>query len=314
MKINKVFDIILNITDITHIFVKKIDDKLIELLSEKYLNKCFMSSYILKINKIINRSLLEANQNDLECSFNISIQFEAECLIFNQNEIILDMEIQEIVNNNIITKKDNILALIKNNQDLTNFKKGDKIPITVGKVKYSVGSDKISINSYPFIPITTNIKYYKLSKLDDSELDLLNEEILNIIQLEENIKSTILKTKNNNWNYFKELIYPYKKNIELKNIKNTIDLLELVNNLEKYENQIIEINDKYNISDRTVILHKENEVNNYIKSNMYLIIYDILKKYYLNLKLINDLSTIYNTEKLIKENLTIFNIYSKYKK
>ena len=314
MKINKVFDIILNITDITHIFVKKFDDKLIELLSEKYLNRCFMSAYIIKINKIINRSLLELNQNDLDCSFNISVQFEAECLIFNQNEIILDMEIQEIVNNNIITKKDNILALIKNNQDLSNFKKGDKIPITVAKVKYSLGSDKISINSYPFIPIISNVKYYKLGKLDNSEIDLLNEEILNTIYEEEKIKLNILKNKNNTWNYFKELIYPYKKNIDFKNIKNKVDLLELINNLDKYEDQIIEINDKYNISDRTIILHQENEVNQYIKSNMYLTIYDILKKYYLNLKLLNDLSNIYNTEKLIKENQTIFNIYSKYKK
>lgn len=314
MRINKVFDIILNITDINHIFVKKFDDKLIELLSEKYLNRCFMSSYIVKINKIINRSLLELNQNDLDCSFNISVQFEAECLIYNKNEIILDMEIQEIVNNNIITKKDNILALIKNNQDLSIFKKGDKIPITVGKVKYSLGSDKISINSYPFIPILNNIKYYKVNKLDSSEIDLLNDEILNSIKEEENVKLNILKNKNNNWNYFKELIYPYKKNIELKDIKNKVDLLELVNNLDKYENQIIEVNDKYDISDRIVILHKENEVNNYIKNNMYLIIYDVLKKYYLNLKLINDLSNIYNTEKLIKENQTIFNIYTKYKK
>lgn len=314
MRINKVFDIILNITDINHIFVKKFDDKLIELLSEKYLNRCFMSSYIVKINKIINRSLLELNQNDLDCSFNISVQFEAECLIYNKNEIILDMEIQEIVNNNIITKKDNILALIKNNQDLSVFKKGDKIPITVGKVKYSLGSDKISINSYPFIPILNNIKYYKVNKLDSSEIDLLNDEILNSIKEEENIKLNILKNKNNNWNYFKELIYPYKKNIELKDIKNKVDLLELVKNLDKYENQIIEVNDKYDISDRIVILHKENEVNNYVKNNMYLIIYDVLKKYYLNLKLINDLSNIYNTEKLIKENQTIFNIYTKYKK
>lgn len=273
-----------------------------------------MSSYIVKINKIINRSLLELNQNDLDCSFNISVQFEAECLIYNKNEIILDMEIQEIVNNNIITKKDNILALIKNNQDLSIFKKGDKIPITVGKVKYSLGSDKISINSYPFIPILDNIKYYKINKLDSSEIDLLNDEILNSIKEEENVKLNILKNKNNNWNYFKELIYPYKKNIELKDIKNKVDLLELTKNLDKYENQIIEVNDKYDISDRIIILHKENEVNNYIKNNMYLIIYDVLKKYYLNLKLINDLSNIYNTEKLIKENQTIFNIYTKYKK
>lgn len=311
MRINKVFDIILNITDINHIFVKKFDDKLIELLSEKYLNRCFMSSYIVKINKIINRSLLELNQNDLDCSFNISVQFEAECLIYNKNEIILDMEIQEIVNNNIITKKDNILALIKNNQDLSIFKKGDKIPITVGKVKYSLGSDKISINSYPFIPITNkNIIYYKINEITENDKLQLQESIINYIEIEENKKLEILKNKNNKWNYFNDLLYPYKnnKNKDIIKTEKCIDLLSF-----NYSNSIIYINDNINLSERLVCIQKNN-ITNYLEEKSILILYNLLKKYYLNLKLINDLSTQYNTDELIKKKSDIFELYIKYKK
>lgn len=313
MRINKIFDIILNIDNINYIFTKNINDKLLELISNKYVNKCFMSSYILKINKIINRSLMESNQNDLNCSFNISIQFEAECLVYNKNEVILDMVIQEKINNNIITKKDNILALLKNNDYLSSFKKGDKIPLIVGKVKYSLGSDKISINSYPFIPITNESIYYKIDKLKDSDIELLQENIIKYIEEEEDIKKNILTNKNNTWEYFQKLVYPYK-DYEKKVPKKTVDLFEYIENISKYNNFIISLNDKYDISKRLLIIDNENEVSNYIKNNSYLIIFELFKKYYLYLKLINDLSITYNTEKLIKDNIDIFNIYNNYKK
>ena len=197
MKITKVFDIILNISNINDIFSKDINNNLLILIEKKYKHKCYLSSFILKINKIINRSLLECNQNDLNCSFNISIQFEAECLIFSKNEIIMNMQITEKVNNNIILKNkatedlpDIIISLIKNNLDMVKFNKGDILPIMVGKVKYSLGSDKITINSYPFIPLVSNNIKYKITQLEDSQLELLKETILNYINEEENIKQS----------------------------------------------------------------------------------------------------------------------------
>lgn len=312
MKFIKIFDIILNINNVNYIFTKNLNEKLIELISEKYYNKCYMNSYITKINKIINRSLLESNQNDLDCSFNISIQFEAECIIYNKNEVILDMEIQEKVNNNIILKKDNILALIKNNSDLIDFKKGSKLPILVGKVKYALGSDKISINSYPFVPIFNDTIYYKIDKLSKEELELLNDNILKYINIEEENKLNILKSKQNTWNYFKELIYPYKNITKIS--EDTIDLLKFIKNIDSYNNSIISLNDKYDLSNRLLSIHKENNVTNYIKNNSYLILFELYKKYYLYLKLINDLSITYNTKKLITDNQYIFDIYCKYKK
>lgn len=310
MKIIKNFDINLNINDINIIFSKNINDNILKLISDTYLNKNYLSSYIFKINKILNRSLIESNQNDLNCSFNIHVQFEAECIVYNKNEVILDMEIQEIVNNNIITKKNNILALIKNNTDLNIFKKGDKIPIRIGKVKYSLGTDKISINSYPFIPIISNPINYKLSKITQIDLDNLNDSIIKYIIEEEKIKTEILKNKNNTLNYFKKLLYPYN-NVDNNNYK-TIDLLELINNLNKYENKIITINNKIDNYDRLIIINDNKDIN-YVSNNIYIILYDICKNYYLYLKLLNDLSITYNTENLIKDNKNIFDIYSKYK-
>jgi hypothetical protein len=319
MKITKIFDITLNIDNINDIFTKDINQKLLSLIKKKYQYKCYLSSYVLKINKIINRSLLEFNQNDLNCSFNISIQFEAECLVFNKNEVILNMKIQEIVNNNLILKNTTtseineiIIALIKNNQDLSIFSKDDIIPIIVGKVKYSLGSDKITINAYPFIPIISNIIYYQVTGLNKQQLELLQETILPYIEYEEQIKNDLLKTKNNTWDYFKNLVYPYTNKNNIKSKPNMINLMEVINNSDKYNNKIIAFDEQYDISNCELCIYDDH--NSYVKINSYMSFYELCKKYYLYLKLINDLSINYNSEKEIKSNTKIFDIYNKYKK
>ena len=319
MKITKIFDITLNIDNINDIFTKDINQKLLSLIKKKYQYKCYLSSYVLKINKIINRSLLEFNQNYLNCSFNISIQFEAECLVFNKNEVILNMKIQEIVNNNLILKNTTtseineiIIALIKNNQDLSIFSKDDIIPIIVGKVKYSLGSDKITINAYPFIPIISNIIYYQVTGLNKQQLELLQETILPYIEYEEQIKNDLLKTKNNTWDYFKNLVYPYTNTNNTKSKPTMINLMEVINNSDKYNNKIIAFDEKYDISNCELCIYDDH--NSYVKINSYMSFYELCKKYYLYLKLINDLSINYNSEKEIKSNTKIFDIYNKYKK
>jgi hypothetical protein len=232
MHITKIFDIILNIDNINILFSNNIEYQILQLIEQKYLNKCYLESFIIKINKILNRSLIESNQNDLNCSFTVCIQFEAECIIFSKNEVILNMVVQEHVNNNIIATKNNMIAMIKNNKDINFLKKNSIIPIIVGKAKFTTGSNKITINSYPFIPIHTHTVYYKIKTITESDKVYLQDNIINYINIEENKKKEILAIKNNTWNYFDELIYPLKNNISNESIKKskTIDLLSL--NLE----------------------------------------------------------------------------------
>lgn len=323
MIVTKIFDIILNINSIADLFTSDLNNKILLLIEQKYKYRCYLSSYILNINKIINRSLLECNQNDLNCSFNLAVQFEADCLVFIKNEVILNMKIHEIINNNIILKNDTselyeskynlneiIIALIKNNSDMSIFKKNDSIPIIVGKVKYSLGSDKITINAYPFIPIIIPQLHYQIKELNTTQFDLLNDSILKYIEIEENKKNTILQKKYNTWNYFKNLLYPYKnKNFDSKNQYLLLD--ELVKNSNKYTNNIVTYAD-IDLSESKLLIC--NDATKYINTDSYLTLYEICKNYYLYLKLINDLSIKYNSEKLIDNNKNIFNLYIKYKK
>jgi hypothetical protein len=310
MQITKIFDIILNIDNINIIFSNNIESQILNLIEQKYLNKCYLESYIIKINKILNRSLIESNQNNLNCDFIVYIQFEAECIIYSQNEVILNMEIHENINNNIIAKNNYIVAMIKNNKDISFLKKGSKIPIIVGKAKFTTGSNKITINSYPFIPIINqSVIYYKINKITDDEKNQLNDSIIIYINIEEERKKNILEIKNNNWNYFNNLLYPYKNNKSDENIKKdkTIELLSY-----KYEDSIIYFNQEINLSEKLISIN--NDAKNYLEDSSFNILYNLFKKYYLYLKLVNDLSEEYNSKELIDKNMNLFELYIKYKK
>ena len=80
------------------------------------------------------------------------------------------------------------------------FKKGQLIPIIVGKAKFVSGSDTIQINSYPFIPIIDNKKVYYFGKQNF----LFHDESISISKLKNTNQSTsdyVLYSKI--WNYEK---------------------------------------------------------------------------------------------------------------
>ena len=220
------------------------------------------------------------------------------------------MEIHENINNNIIAKNNYIVAMIKNNKDISFLKKGSKIPIIIGKAKFTTGSNKITINSYPFIPIINQSNIiYKINNITKDDKNHLNDNIIVYINNEEERKKNILKLNNNNWDYFNELLYPYKNNKSNEIIKKdkTIDLLSF-----NYENSFIYINQEINQSERLISINKES--NNYLEDSTYNILYILFKKYYLYLKLLNDLSEEYNSKELIEKNINLFELYIKYKK
>lgn len=318
MIVTKVFDIIFNIDNINDIFNKDINQTILNLIKKKYNGKCFLGVYILDITKILNRSLIESNQSNLNGIFNIFIQFEGKCITYDTNEIIFNMEVKDNINNIISCKGSNVSAIIKTNKINVDLKKGQLIPIIVGKAKFISGSDTIQVNSYPFIPIIDNKKvYYKLSKISTEIIEKLNESIIQYINEEEEIKLNILNINNNKWNYFNELLYPFKINKSDEKIKtsNLIDILDI----NAMQDSILYIDNEIDLSKRLINIYKHNDENiteyiEFIDDNIYIVIYDILKKYYLYLKNINQLSIIYDTNEKIKANENIFNLYIKYKK
>jgi hypothetical protein len=315
MIITKIFDVILNINNINEIFNRDINATIFNLVKKKYNGKCFLGVYIVDIIKILNRSLIESNQSNLNGSFNIFIQFEGKCIIYNTNEVIFDMIVKDNINNFISCSNNNISAIIKTNKINVEFKKGQIIPIIVGKSKFITGSETIQVNSYPFVPIIDNKKsYYKITEITDEIINKLNECIIQYIDAEETIKQEILSTNNNKWNHFSDMMHVFKINKSNEIIKNStvVDLMDI----KKLNNSIIHLNNEIDLSKRLINIynHEDNKITEFIEEDIFSVLYSILKKYYLYLKTINHLASHYNTTELIKNNENIFNLYIKYKK
>ncbi len=309
MIINKIFDVKLNINNINIIFSKDINAVILDLIDKKFTNKCYLEVYILKINKILNRSLIQTDQSDLNGLLFVCIQFEAECISYSNGEVILEMNIKNIINNSVSLTNEYCNGIIKMKKNIPNFIKGQNIPIKVGKAKFDPGSDKINVNACPFIPLVDKQVYYKLTLISDNTKEKLNDIIL-MINNEEELKKKILENKDNKWEYFSNMIYPFNKDLSNDKIKknNCEDIL----NIDKLQNSIISYDPEINLSNRLICIYKDSP--DYIECDSFEILYDIYKSYYLHINLINNLSKLYNTDSIINENKNVFDLYIKYKK
>lgn len=308
MIINKIFDVKLDIDNVNVIFVKNINEVIFELIEKQYINKCFLGVYILKINKILNRSVIEIDQSNLEGLMGVCIQFEATCITFSFREPIMDVTLKKIINNNMSLTNDYCNAFIKTDKIIPNYNKDQKIIIRVGKAKFDPGSNKIDINAYPFIPVIDKQMFYKLDNISKDVKEKLHE-IKNNIDIEEKRKIDILKGKNK-WEYFDKLVHPYNKDITKDVIKKNVT--EDILNIDKLENTIVSFDSNINMSTRLIC--KYESIDSYVECDSFEILYDMYKTYYLHLKLINDLATIYNDDKIIDDNKNLFELYIKYKK
>ena len=319
MIFQKIFEKIVTLKDVNIIYSIDIDNILLNKIKDTFEKKCYKSCYILLVNKIIRRSNLNFNNKDLNASVNISIMFEATILKYDIYDIINNVKIITITDDKIICQSDSSSILIKSDKNLDSFKMNQIISVRVGKCSYTTGESKISITAFPFIPIIEEDIFYKIKELTKNEKEELNNSyIMNIINEEENIKKDILKKLKNKWNYFNNLLYPYKTNKKLnKNIKE-IDIF----NFDLIGINIISLSSHQNISNQKIYL-----INSDIKSNQKkfgseefpieeksLSIYIILlTKYYKHIKCINELSNLYSDTETFDNHINIFDLYIKYK-
>lgn len=311
----------ITLTNVDDIYNTNINDLLLENLRNTFKNKCYKSSYILDINKILNRSDLNFNNKDLNASVNVVVQFEADVLEYDKYDIINNIKITAITEHKIICQSKYASIFIQNENILKDYTENQIIPIKVGICKYYIGENKISINAFPFIPLKEEIEnyvYYKIPQLSDFQINELNNLfILDKIKEVELQKDNIKKEKNNRWDYFNDLLFPYKNyKKNSKNIKN-IDILDFT--YFKETENIITIFPNQDLSERklSVILLTNTKTNNKkfgdesnaVSDNPITIFTGILTKYYKYINAINELSTTYKSDEVFKKNENIFNTY-----
>lgn len=315
----RIFQKNITLTNVQEIYQVDINTILMNKLKNDFENKCYKSSFILSINKIINRSDINFNNKDLNASANVSIMFEANILQYDKYDIINNVKITAITEQKIICQTKHASIFIQYEDRLSDYKDGQIISIRVGVCKYYLGENKISINAFPFVPLKDEIEeiYYNINSLTDDDVDNLNKlDIMTNIQQVEDEMNIIKKDKNNKWNYFDDLLYPFKLTKKInKNIKE-VEITDFTK-IKKEDNYIISLLPYQYISSKKFAIINNSKSNqkkfgdeNYpIEDNAITILEIFLIKYYKHIKTVNELSIIYKDNDTFKLHENIFNIY-----
>jgi DNA-directed RNA polymerase subunit E'/Rpb7 len=215
MKINTVLETRINIDDINHLFCPNYNEKLLDILKERFNNCCFKSVFILNILKIIKRGDIHCKNKVLDGGCYIDINFEVEAIVYENGEIIHDCAIIQINPNGTMIAKSEYASLhIKNIDDLMVFKKEETIPVIVNLVRYNIYDTEISISAVPFMPILKPTIMYKIKdSFEDNCSEDVIKDIFDFSTLEDTkktIKDILIKNPSV-FKFFRELLYPYKK-------------------------------------------------------------------------------------------------------
>ena len=200
----------MDISDPKDMFSPNRDEMLISKLTDKFVGVCYMSCYVIKINKIIRRSYIYM-KDTLEGDSHTNIMFEVDAIVYQKNEIINGCHIIKKEPNGIIHGKSTYAGIQLSIQpNMSIFKEGDIVPVIVKRVRYNVNQTSMSVLAVPFIPIQYQPIYYStngsLSKIQTAELKSLLDQI--------KIEQSKLKNLNANdkkiTSFFIDLLSPSK--------------------------------------------------------------------------------------------------------
>lgn len=220
----------LNITikDINAIYSTEYEQMLMDHARLMYEKKCRDGQYVKSIDRLIKRSMPNLIKRDLNAKVRVYIVVEATVIRYDQYDFITGMNINKIIpagkigNFDMIEcRNDHVVALMKVQKGIENFKVNDKIIIRVGQSMYKIGNGHILINGYPFLPYVPEQICYTIGNVSESDIKYYNETTLPLLKRELTRKDSLDQKR---WKFFADLLHPYKKE---KKISNGFDLLKI---------------------------------------------------------------------------------------
>ena len=316
---DSILECCITISDINIIYSKNRNELILNIIKEKYEGKCYASCYIIKINKIIKRSLFNVN-TDLNATINVNIQFEAETLVYQINEIIHDCRIIKKETSGIIHGKSKYCGIQLNiSQQLSIYEVDNITPVIIKNIRYNISQPEISVSAYPFIPLKNpTIIYNCVIRLSPENLKTIQKSLskLNDIQL---IIDKLNKSDKKIFEFFYELImvkqYKINKNDTSTNVISLMDKLKLFDNTktELTENTKNIILYKHENCLDLCVNYETDKHENTITEDIYKVLnLFIYSNIYMNQCLL-DFIQYYPTNEIIQKHKNIWKLYLMYK-
>ena len=343
MKIIKVYETIINLSAVE--LFSNIDEVVKNKLEKRYENKCEKNSLIIRILDIVKRSECKMAKNRLDGAGDVDVQFRAEAIVYNDDDILTGCEVQRIERGNkIICKHERAVINIKGNKNLQSLKPGQKITIKISSVSYLKSRDKITIHgvpysySYKFIIYSTTLSNITMENMEILKKKL--QEIDDEYKLYEQSDKKLVK-------FFNDMFYQYKKKFD--DTKNDfesskihlLDVYELTTKIIQDKNPDKYLETKPNdelylfrhpiIDKSTPLICRLNESDfkkgisgnffdtevyniEVVKENIVFVLLNFLNDYLCYIRIIKEMTAIYPTEKELENHNNIWSIYNRLKR
>jgi len=316
MHIKKIITVGLDITNIIKVFSNP-EVNILNMIKSLYEKKCFNSSYINEVTRIIQYTDAIIDQERSNVFAKITVKFEVDAIVYVNGEVINGCEFIKKDKEDILICSTSNSSIWVNKGDYTNLLKiGQKISIRVNNVKYTNCSEKMAINANLF-NYDFDIRTFYINKIDAES----KQYILYMYEKLDNEldkKKEILSKDTKLYNLFEKILTPYKNLIPKPNNINTIDIklpddiLDGKTPLNKY----IYLNPKYINTDFKIYITDtlDPTLTHMDKIDSLTGYLSILEKYIEQLRNIREFVEIYNNNKLIEEHKSLFQIYASMKK
>jgi len=341
MIIKKILETYMDITDPKDIFSPNRDGMIMEKLTAKFVGVCYMSCFVVKVNKIIRRSYIYM-KDTLDGDAHTNVKFEVDAVVYQKNEIINGCKIIKKEPNGIIHgKSDNAGIQLSVQPNLSIFNEGDVVPVIVKRVRYNINQMAASVLAVPFIPMPFEPVYYNITgSLTKLQTDDLQSLLTQIKTEEEKIKKLNTNDKKI-YAFFNDLISPSKVTKDsgkaFKNSKkvNISSIMELKTGLVykpdlKYDDATVYYVDyQTKTKDTTSNLETISEEqkgsvnavkkqvpasNNVVDESIYIVFYSLLLKYLTNIQTLQSFLIQYPTFATVQSSKDIWKMYSMLKK
>jgi hypothetical protein len=306
MKIIKRITHRVELIDPNNIFSPDIENVCLKILEETFLNRCYKSCYITKINSILNRSNIYI-KNELDGGAYTNVNFEVEGIVYQKGDLINDCKIIKIESNGIThgTTKN---AGVQFRQNPAIYETGDLVPIIVKAIRYNPYADQMTIYAKPFKPALCELFYYKLTgEIADDD----KKEITNIFDKIKDLNNQIKKMpklNNNILSLLNIVTYPLKKQQVLDGHETvTFDIKKIM--LDKSEVIITEGNPRY--MDPVYFHVKETKNLIFIMENRGVVYKTLLYNHFNRLETLVDFSKSYSSKKDLQDSTYIKKTYRK---
>lgn len=312
MRINTNLELSISILDIDEIYSRDYNEMLLHHAKLVYEKKCFKNMYIDSINHIIKRSMPTIIKRDIHhCKFRVHIIFDVDVIKYDEHDIIVGAKVTDVIQKGridsrqdvIICKTENATILINHSNILSTIEKNQLIPIIVGGINYNTMKPTILINAYPFIPITKEKRVYKIDSLTPENIQYLESYVYTKLNDKMDEMKEIISNpkKKKRWEYFVDLMYPYKKK------KYSEEKEELVSIFDKTISGYVTLSDIYPM--HTMEFIKTKETDDFIVEKAINVYEIFIMEFIKYIDTINQLTLTYSDDTVFDSHQNIFNIY-----